>query len=57
VFPEARAASISERRDRKVVWPWVNLAEKEISLPPGIDKHRKPMSVPHLDELPVNHMK
>jgi len=51
VFPEARAASISERRDRKVVWPWVNLAEQEISLPPGIVKNRKPLIVPLSDEL------
>jgi len=30
----------------KVVWPWVNLAEQEISLPPGIVKNRKPLIVP-----------
>ncbi len=35
----------------KVVWPWVNLAEQEISLPPGIVKNRKPLIVPLSDEL------
>jgi integrase len=35
----------------KVVWPWVNLAEQEISLPPGIIKNRKPLIVPLSDEL------
>jgi len=43
--------SRAERRDRKVVWPWVNLAEQEISLPPGIVKNRKPLMVPLSDEL------
>jgi len=35
----------------KVVWPWVNLAEQEISLPSGIVKNRKPLIVPLSDEL------
>ena len=35
----------------KVIWPWVNLAEKEISFPPGILKNRKPLIVPLSDEL------
>jgi hypothetical protein len=35
----------------KVVWPWVNLVEQEISLPPGIVKNRKPLIVPLSDEL------
>ena len=34
----------------KVVWPWVNLADQEISLPPGVVKNRKPI-VPLSDEL------
>jgi integrase len=35
----------------KVVWPWVNLADQEISLPPGVVKNRKPLIVPLSDEL------
>ena len=35
----------------KVVWPWVNLAEQEISLPSGIVKNRKRLIVPLSDEL------
>jgi integrase len=35
----------------KVVWPWVNLADQEISLPPGVVKNRKPLIVPLADEL------
>jgi hypothetical protein len=30
----------------KVVWPWINLVEREISLPPGIVKNRKPLVAP-----------
>jgi integrase len=35
----------------KVVWPWVNLAEQEISFPSGTLKNRKRLIVPLSDEL------
>ena len=35
----------------RVIWPWVKLAEKEISIPPGVVKNRKPLIVPLSDEL------
>jgi len=35
----------------KVIWPWVNLAEKEINFPSGVLKNRKPLIVPLSDEL------
>jgi len=35
----------------KIIWPWVNLATREVNLPPGIVKNRKPLIVPLSDEL------
>jgi integrase len=35
----------------KIIWPWVNLARQEVSLPPGIVKNRKPLTLPLSVEL------
>ena len=35
----------------KIIWPWVNLEKREVNLPPGIVKNRKPLIVPLSQEL------
>jgi hypothetical protein len=30
---------------KKILWPWVDLRKREVSLPPGIIKNRKPLIV------------
>ncbi len=35
----------------KIIWPWVNLAKREVNLPPGIVKNRKPLTLPLSREL------
>jgi integrase len=36
---------------KKILWPWVDLRKREVSLPPGIIKNRKPLIVPLSVEL------
>ena len=35
----------------KIIWSWVNLEKREVNLPPGIVKNRKPLIVPLSQEL------
>src|SRR5262249_4183403 len=35
----------------KIIWSWVNLETREVNLPPGIVKNRKPLILPLSDEL------
>lgn len=37
----------------KIIWPWVNLARQEVSLPRGVVKNRKPLALPLSVELVV----
>jgi len=36
---------------QKILWPWVDLAKREVTLPPGIVKNRKPLILPLSCEL------
>ena len=36
---------------KKIVWSWVNLERKEMHLPAGIIKNRKPLMLPLSTEL------
>jgi len=36
---------------RKILWPWVDLARREVTLPPGIVKNRKALTLPLSFEL------
>jgi|ERR1700722_370170 len=36
---------------KKIIWPWLNLDKREVSLPPGIIKNRKPLILPLSVEL------
>ena len=38
---------------QKILWPWVDLAKREVTLPPGIVKNRKPPILPLSCELVV----
>jgi len=35
----------------KIIWPWVHLEAREVNLPPGIVKNRKPLILPLSEEL------
>jgi len=37
----------------KIIWPWVNVDAREVNLPPGIVKNRKPLILPLSEELVV----
>src|SRR5215471_8402646 len=36
---------------KQIVWPWVKLDKKEMRLPPGVIKNRKPLILPLSNEL------
>lgn len=36
---------------KKILWPWADLRKREVSLPPGIVKNRRPLIVPVSVEL------